>query len=153
MADEFKRRPRDIISITEAIAAKSGHIEPVDEEFYQEFLGLTTDEIRRLVILILTSHAKEVFRLSERKTDAAACGRVADFAFKVLGVISTGLLRCDAFGRLHFVSRLGSDCDELGLSPALEKFVAENRPVVLSTVEETLHWVLRSAERQGQLPL
>ncbi len=146
-------RRKDLISAIEAIAAKHGDIAPVDEDYYRDFLNLSVDEWRRLVIQILLSHEKEVVRLSEQKHDPAACVRVADFVTKVFTPIGMGLMRCDPFGRLHFTSRIGPDSDSLGLSVEIDRFVERMKPETLAAVRDFLPWQIRHLERQGELPM
>jgi hypothetical protein len=147
------QRPRDLITAIEAIAAAHGNIEAIDEDYYRDFMALDADEFRRLIINVLLSHKKEIVRLSQGKDDSAACERVADFVPKVLFIISQGLMRCDAFGRLHFTSRIGPDADTVGLSTALSDFLQDKRGEILATVRGTLPWHLRHLEWQGELPL
>jgi hypothetical protein len=153
MSDPQPKRPRDLISAIEAIAAQNGDIAAVDEYYYRDFMALDPEAFRRLVILVLLSHQKEVLRISCGKGDNASCDRVADFVSRALFPISQGLMRCDAFGRLHFTSRIGPDADSLGLSGELDDFLQKKRGDILATVRATLPWHLKHLEWQGELPL
>jgi vacuolar-type H+-ATPase subunit H len=146
------RRPRDVIDAIEEICAVHGHVEPVDEEYYDDFLKLNQQEIERLAVAVMLDHEKEVRRLAARRLDPAAIERVARLVENTFVAISIGLERCDAFGRLGFVARVGSE-PSAEMSEALAEKRQMIEPIITNMVRLTLPWLLSREISQGQLPL
>ncbi len=151
--DDFTPRPRDLIDTIEAIAAKNGDVEVIDEDYYQAFIELDAEDMKRLVIMLMLSHDREVRRLAEGSADAGAIARITRFISSTLVPVSQGLLRCDAFGRLHFTSRIGPKASDLGLDEELSTRCSELAPIVESTVRRTLPWLLSREMSQDELGL
>ena len=121
--------PEDIIDVIEEIAAQSGHIEPVDENYYQAFLELTQPQIEKLAVAVMLDQEREVRRLAGGKSDSTAVARVSKLVRSNFRAISIGLARFDAFGRLGFVSRIGFE-PEPETDEALERRYKEIAPMI-----------------------
>ena len=145
-------RPKDIISFIEQMAAQSGYVEAVDENYYQAFLQLSQREIEKLAVAVMFDQEREVRRLAGGKTDPDTVARVTKLVCNIIAVISVGLARFDAFGRLGFVSRIGSD-PEQETDEALERRYEEISPIIANIVRRTLPWLLSREVSQDQLPL
>jgi len=145
-------RPKDIIDFIEELAAQGGHVEPVDEDYYQAFLELTQEQIEKLAVAVMLDREREVRRLASGKSDPAAVARVSKLVRNIFTAISIGLARFDAFGRLGFVSRIGFE-PEPETDEALERRYEEIAPMIENIVRRTLPWLLSREITQGQLPL
>lgn len=99
-------RPKDLIDFIEQMAAQSGYIEAVDENYYQAFLQLSQQQVEKLAVAVMLDQEREVRRLAGGKTDADTVARVAGFIQKVFWTISIGLARFDAFGGLDLFPAL-----------------------------------------------
>lgn len=145
-------RPKDLIDFIEQMAAQSGYIEAVDENYYQAFLQLSQQQVEKLAVAVMLDQEREVRRLAGGKTDADTVARVAGFIQKVFWTISIGLARFDAFGRLGFVSRIGFD-PEPNTDEALDRRYKEIAPIIENIVRRALPWLLSREISQSQLPL
>ena len=145
-------RPKDLIDFIEQMAAQSGYIEAVDENYYQAFLQLSQQQVEKLAVAVMLDQEREVRRLAGGKTDADTVARIAGFIQKVFWTISIGLARFDAFGRLGFVSRIGFD-PEPNTDEALDRRYKEIAPIIENIVRRTLPWLLSREISQSQLPL
>lgn len=154
-------RPKDkrnqsltpITDFIEKMATEHGHFEGIDENYYRGFLELTQAQIEKLAVAVMLDQERQVRKLAGESTDAAAVQRVTEFVRRVFTVISVGLSRFDAFGRLVFVSRIGLKPWDVDMDDALERRYAEIAPMIENIVRRTLPWLLSREISQSQLPL
>ncbi|MCC6271206.1 MAG: hypothetical protein IT190_08005 [Microbacteriaceae bacterium] len=145
-------RSKDIIDFVEKLAAQSGHIEAVDEDYYRAFLELTQPQIEKLAVAVMLDHERDLRQLAGGRNNPASVARVSELVRNIFTAISIGVARFDAFGRLVLVSRVGFDPTE-ETSEAMERRYEEIAPIIENIVRRTLPWLLSREITQGQLPL
>ena len=145
-------RPKDLIDHVEAIAAEHGHFEPVDENYYQAFVGLNQPQIEKLAIALMLDQEKEVRRLAGGKSDAEAVARIATFVGNMFTGISRGFARFDAMGNFGFVARVGVE-PTVAMEEMMEQKLLLAEPMIVNIVRRTLPWLLSREVSQSQLPL
>lgn len=145
-------RPKDIIDYIEALAAESGHFEPVDEDYYQAFLELTQPQIEKLAVAVMLDQEKEVRRLAAGRSNPESVERVARLVRNMFTGISIGLASFDVFGRLGFVARIGPE-PTVEIDEEMQRKFELIEPMITNIVRRTLPWLLSREVSQSQLPL
>lgn len=84
---------------------------------------MTEAQVEKLAVAVMFDQEREVRRLADGRTDAAAVQLVTEFVRTVFHVFSIGLSRFDPFGRLVLVSRIGPKPWDVDMDDALQRAV------------------------------